>query len=1018
MRAIGLVSILLMSICLSAQTEVNFSHLNTLNGLPDNSVIDIVEDDRGYIWLATRDGLAKFNGRETVNYRHIMGINSISNSSIITIEKDLKGNIWVGTFNGLNVINTSDNSIVNLETKSTEYVAEARSITDLHCDKKGRMWIGTGAGLFLFHPNDSSFELKLQMPIINRAENLATVCYKGIDDDKYGNIYCAIGGRIFQSVDDGTTFKKLDLQHQEILPNGEVWLSAIKVIDDYLWYGDWGFSHFYRRNIETNEQEEVIFQPSVFQNAKEVARDFDWVGNEVWVSTYSTYGQAGTGGIYIYDLEGNFKRHLLHSKEIRGSISNNRVYALYESSDGTIWLATEAGVDYLNAGSNNFDSFGNDLSNPSSYRGGYISNICQDIDGNIWIGGDNKGVSLFNESDGSFKYFKASNNKSTSAITSIAAMHAGSNGILWLSDHEKIIQFDTRKNEFIKNPDGSLLTIYSSDTSVVCLAEDKTGNIWMGLWQSGLIKYDPISKNLTKYSVYNKDKEHFIPEDWPATLKISNNTLWVGYNHFGGLAKINLDTWEYHYYTGDNTKFSDATFTSMVEDIRGNMWLVSKSGGVNVLNIKSGEVRYFGILEGMNTEKIYGAMIHPDQTFWFSTANGLAHIDPKNGFVENFNAHNVLNDAKLNASAYCLTRSGNILLASGERLLSFSISRNKGVKKTDIFLTTITVNGKPFSLKKYQQDLEFKYTENNLSFEFDQINFIDANADRYTYMLEGYDKEWINASTRKFANYTNIPGGDYTFKVTLLQNDGALGAPAVINFTIDTVIYKKVWFIVSVVLILGGLLYSIYSYRINQLKRMFELRSKISRDLHDEVGSALSSISINSEVVKYKLQNNLFAEKEVEKIGDNARQLVESISDIVWAISPYNMNLDDMFGRMKNFAAEILSAKDIHFDMVADENIEKIKLNIEIRNNIYMIFKEALNNAAKYSGATEVKIKFLNNKALTMEIVDNGKGFDVSQVSKGNGLNNMMARSLSIGGELLVTSTPQGTTIILNCKNN
>lgn len=332
-------------------------------------------------------------------------------------------------------------------------------------------------------------------------------------------------------------------------------------------------------------------------------------------------------------------------------------------------------------------------------------------------------------------------------------------------------------------------------------------------------------------------------------------------------------------------------------------------------------------------------------------------------------------------------------------------------------ITSLRVNGKNY-ISDLKKPLQLKYWQPNFSVEFSSMNFIDPQLDHFYYKLKGYDKDWNDAGNERFANYTNIPGGNYTFLVKVQNSAGIWSKPAELQVHIDTVFYKTWPFILSCIFVSIALLYVFYSYRINQIKKIYLLRTNIARIFHDEIGSTLSSISLRSEMAEMKMKSQSGEVKEIVGIRTDARNLVELMSDIVWTINPLNDNMEQLMVRMQNFATEILAQRNIELSFTVDKKVISKKLPLAARRDIYLIFKEAINNAAKYSCAASVTVEFtLNREELIMLIKDDGKGFDSQKKLHGNGLVNMNARAKEIGAALAISSEHgKGTTIIFRFR--
>ena len=318
---------------------------------------------------------------------------------------------------------------------------------------------------------------------------------------------------------------------------------------------------------------------------------------------------------------------------------------------------------------------------------------------------------------------------------------------------------------------------------------------------------------------------------------------------------------------------------------------------------------------------------------------------------------------------------------------------------------------------EFTKEIVLNYKQNILSFTFSALNFIHPEKNKYAYKLEEYNNNWIYTDdTKRFATYTNLDPGTYIFKVKASNNDGLWNeTPTELKISITPPFWQTVWFKIFIALLIVGAAYLFYRYRIAQILLLQRIRNKIASDLHDDIGSTLNSISIFSEVAK---KDSSRRDHALNMIGESSRKIIESMSDIVWTINPENDSFDKIIFRMRSHAHNLLKAKKIDCTFRADESLNELKLKMEIRRNLYLIFKEALNNLVKYSNAARASVLVSHqNKSVTFIIRDDGVGFDSTIEHSGNGLSNMKQRAAEIGAMLLIESAAsKGTSIEINLK--
>jgi signal transduction histidine kinase len=299
---------------------------------------------------------------------------------------------------------------------------------------------------------------------------------------------------------------------------------------------------------------------------------------------------------------------------------------------------------------------------------------------------------------------------------------------------------------------------------------------------------------------------------------------------------------------------------------------------------------------------------------------------------------------------------------------------------------------------------------NELQIDFVGLSFASGEVLRYQYRLEGADKDWGTPVDQRTVNYARLAPGRYRFLVRAVNSDGIFSAtPAVITFNILRPFWQRWWFITLAAFAVSLAGYAFYRYRVARLVELERVRTRIATDLHDDIGSNLTRISLLSELAKQQAGNG----KLLTSIADIARESVSSMNDIVWAISPRHDRLVDLTRRMRQHAEEVFALRDIDLEFNASTSDADMQLPVGTRRDVLLIFKEAVNNAARHSGCTRIVIEFRReHHALLLQISDNGRGFEIGAKSDGQGLRSLSRRAEAIGGKLEVNSrSAEGTTV-------
>jgi two-component sensor histidine kinase len=413
---------------------------------------------------------------------------------------------------------------------------------------------------------------------------------------------------------------------------------------------------------------------------------------------------------------------------------------------------------------------------------------------------------------------------------------------------------------------------------------------------------------------------------------------------------------------------------------------------------------------------------------WIGTNNGLLKFNIKDKKFTKYTVEDGLCSGEFQANAVCSdTKNGLIYFGTANGVVSFNpvhIVSNSYVPPvviTDIKILDQSLASIPdtslVNIYRREKKLLLKYDQNFFSFEFAALNYNNSKANKYAYILEGVDRQWHQAGTQNFAGYTDIRPGHYTFKVKASNNDGVWNdQPVIVGVVISPPWWNTWWFYTLCFLAACAIIYVIYRIRIEQVLKVYRLRSSIAKDLHDDVGSALSSIALLSNISeKAKTKASLKPEEIFSRIGDTSKRMIDLMDDIVWSVNPDNDRFSNMLVRMREYAAEMLESKNIDFSFHIANDIDELRIPMQMRKDYFLIFKEAINNLAKCSDCTHANISIEKvNKNIITTIADNGKGFDAQIINSGNGLKNMQQRALAIKAKLHIETGPgKGTSITL-----
>lgn len=997
---------------LAQEVLTPFERFGESSGLPA-PVFKIVQDHYGFIWLASADGLARFDGKSFRIYTSKLGDStSIPNNIINDILVAVDNRIWIATNGGICYYDYQMAQFVNVPLPSN---LEKSDLYRVHCirqDAFGRIWIATKTSI---HRLGDSFKLEASF----HPSDVDGLVIKSIFIDEHENLFIGtnqseiiqwnlcngikrtvlIESKHSKKIGSTTTQRIIVRQNENSLLVGS-WLGGLNQVN----YTD---SKLEAIHLDVNQDVDIksnIVTGIVIQN------DSCW-----WIGTFGA-------GISLFNPKTNrYFRTIKHDPGNMYSLSTNYIHELFKDEAGAIWVATNDGVNKYDPRSHQFSTIQIPAQNNeiSIYRNPYciVDNLQDSSKNSLLISLPGFGILHFNKQTHEFKQFLNKeigpngmfgnkiyqlefitpnellilessqllkynfknqrmiqlNSGNKNKFENARKFKIDINNNYWIcSSTSGVYQLDSTFkicNHFINNPEKSN-TI--QDNTIFCMLEDHSGSMWFGSQNAGLSQYNPRDGRFTYYK-HDKNKPQSLPDNAVYDLfEDASQFIWIATEN--GLARLDPLNQKMKIITSSEG-LPNNNISSITPDAHQNLWLTTNQG-VAVLNVSNGSIQIYGRMDGLASSRMDGASyIGLDGSIFFTT-NSMVSWSQTGLFIKNTRVPKVyISSVKVYDQEVPLYRDKNIL--------------------------------KP---------IHINYRQNIFSPEIAALNFTNSSKNKFAYMLEGYDNSYIYSGSVSTARYSNIPGGTYVFKAKASNNDGIWSdVMDPLKLIVHPPFWKTAWFLTLCCLLVIGLSYTYYKLKINQILKLQSLRNSIARDLHDEIGSTLSSIYLSSNLLEKQLQNNVTGNQLLNRIQSASKQAIEMMHEIIWSVQPKNDSLDMLMIRMRQYASEILEAAEIPFQFNLNQPTSSIELPLDKRKDLLMIFKEGINNIAKYSKASLVKIEFLlTKKQIYLTISDNGIGFNSAVSTAGNGIKNMKDRATRMNSELQIESnTNSGTQIRL-----
>jgi len=1033
------VMFLLIAFYINAQdTDLNFEHILSDKGLSQNTIHCILQDSKGFLWFATEDGLDRYDGYKFTTYKNNpQDKSTISDNFIWTMYEDKTGTLWVGTNSGgLSKFNRKTEKFTNYKyDPSNPYSLSNNNVRAIFEDSQGVLWIGTeGGGLNEFDRKDDKFFHFNNIP--GDSNSLSNNVVLSIFEDNNHTLWVGGDGGLnkYNRAEKSFTSYQYNFKNPQSLSYNVV-LSMYEDKENNFWVGTLnGFNLFDRKK---GNFERYFCNTDIFSKL-----DNNRI-NQILEDNYGTLWVATGGGLYQFNRKSKKFLSLSQTTSHPPSISNKNILSLFQDNSNIIWIGTgEGGIIKFDRERMKFKHYMNDPSNPNSLSYNTVRSIYQDKSGILWIGTLGGGLNRLDlKTDNYTHYFYQSKNAYSLSNNSVISIYRDKSGTLWIGTWggglNKVINDGyPDKLKFISFRHDASNPYSISNDIVQSIFEDDKGRFWIGTG-IGLDIFDRKSGKFYTY-IHNPKDSKSISEDQiqSCILEDQKKYLWVG--TWNGLNKLdlsnvpvsapygNLSFIHYVHFSNNHASLSDNRIISVNEDNKGNLWFGTYGGGLNELSAsqkinpdsKVAEFIHYSIKDGLTSNIIYGILDDNEGDLWLSTDNGLSRFNPKTKIFRNYYQSDGLQGNQFFWGASFKGNNDELFLGGTNGVNAFHpASLRDNLHIPPIVITDFQIFNKPVPIglkgSPLQQSIEttkvieLSYSQNVFSFEFSALDFTSPSKNQYAYMMEGFDKDWIKSGSRRFVTYTNLDPGEYVFKVIGSNNDGIWNeAGASLKIIILPPFWRTWWFIIISILLIGGFIAFIIIYRVKNLLAIERFRSKLAADLHDNIGSSLTEISILSEVISKKLDSvSEDVKKNLRMISDNSRNLIDSMSDIVWLVNPKRDSLYDLILRLRDTYTELSSYASISFRSENLKSLEKVSLSMEHRQHLYLIFKEGINNCITHSCCTEISLDaFVKGKRLEMVLKDNGKGFKSNGEFAGNGLENIKRRAAAMGGVINIFS--------------
>ena len=980
--------------------EIKFRHINTGQGLSNTSGTAFAQDDEGFVWIGTRNGLNRYDGINFEVFQHDeTNPNSISNNRIETIYTSSKGQLWIGTDYGLNLLLPDGGFRKFLAAEDGAPGHLSNNIIFSICeDAAGNLWIGTREGLnyldtktyeftTIRHDEDnpaspgSDF---IKAVYVDTKDILWIVTNKGVDKQT------APGALTFTHYINGMgEAREANLPTPSALleaPNGDIWVGMASG----LWKLPAGATAFENVELCTDGQQDGQLRRSV--------RDIllDESGN-LWAGTYE--------GLFVLSLDDGTCSHFVHNRENPYSLSQNSIHSLYQDQAGNFWVGTWSGaVNYLDRDYGYFTHYG--TFSGLSYH--VVSSFSETANGNLWIGTEGGGLDYLDRTTGRFVNYRnqpgVAHSLPSNNVQGFVRRRNGDLAVVTHGGGLSIMPADRSGyfRHYRHDPDRP--ESLSSD-NVASVLEDSHERLWIATSLGSLNLLNNDGKTFAKFTTPDgKDyNTRTIYED-------KQQRIWVGTNLGLGLVNQADNTVDFAALSELNAALH-SLILCIYQSEDNAYWIGTEEDGLFRLSPDFTQITNFRTSDGMPNNTIFGILPDDSGHLWFSTNMGLARMDLATDEITTYDIANGLQSNEFNYDAYYRTARGELLFGG---VNGFNIFDPGKIKRNEyqppVAITGFQVKEDPMAIPLDEngqpQTIELAYNQTPFSFDFVALNYTQPDKNRFAYLLEGHDEEWLEIGNRRHRTFTNIDPGTYTFKVRAANNDGVWSDQiATLQLRIFPPPWRTWWaYLLYLAAVVGLVTIAYHYYRVRAADRNALKREIMEREKMEELNHLKMQFFTN---VSHELRTpltlimgpleHLLAQAhafsgeqkaELKIVHRNAQRLLQHVNHLMDFRKEEmgKLKLKAAAGNFINFIKEtslsfqeVATHRQIEYTFSADRDLAEVYFD---RDKMEIIIFNLLSNAFKFTSdggriALDVSVcedEFGEVKDIQVAVRDNGTG--------------------------------------------
>ncbi len=985
---------------LLAGQQVTFKKLGIDNGLSQSSVYIIFQDSKGFMWFGTGDGLNRYDGNQIKTYKFDYNPRITGNGNFYghRAKEDTNNNIWFSNRSGLVMYDVKSNTIKrifpNNDTAKFACLLEVISIT-----KNNELWFSNcHTSIFRYNINTGKLDT---YRILDRSMDKKKSQFRIVTIDNENNIWYSLRygiGRFNTQTYQMYNYLIPEYKKDDIQASGDF----ITTNKNTLLVAN--YKNVFEFNYVTGSYKILLHSPKL-DLYHVLARDKQ---GRIWVGNLQN-------GLFVIDTN----RHIYNyraNKLDKDGISTNIVTALYIDASQNLWVGCDGfGLCKANLLPPKFRTYKPVSELSTGLLPNFIKSFYIDSSDKLWIGTHEDGIQIIDRKTGFHKVIK----QTKTGANLIGCFTGANNNKIYVGSGSGVYTVNNKNYNINHIPFVDKLYYFNGinliNKLIVCMEDKLVAASSQGLFES-FLKPDG-SMYFKKFS--SLGTPHLI-----SIYQTSDSSIYASEIEDGFVYKLRIINNKLVYQGKILEGFN---IRCMYEDKnKKTLWLASEKGLIKY-NISTQQYRVISTNDGLSNNYLYAIVPGNNDELWLSSNLGIMCYHTRSGRVKCYDNEDGLQSNEFNTGAYYKSNNGEIFFGGINGFNSFFPDRIKtNPFVPNIVLTNLKVNDLDYNNYNYGhvRNISLTHSQNTLSFEFAALEFTNPEKNKYQYKLEGVDKDWVQTGKEHFARYPALKSGSYVFKVKACNNDEKWSNEIVL---LDIVIlapwWQSWWAIGLFTFILISLFVATIRYlstrklkqQLQELEKQQAVnqeRTRISKDMHDDLGSGLSKIAIMTELLKSRVKQDDELKKQVEKISFAAGELVDNMGQIVWTMNMNNDTLENLLAYVREYAVDFFDDTNITCEINFEDVADNMMMSQQLRRNIFLVIKETLNNSLKHAHATKVTIAFTcRAKTASIVITDDGVGFNINDTRKfGNGLINMRKRMEATQGSYTMTSSPQNGT--------